>query len=272
VGADTLSLPLAWCLLLADGNPNSAPGCIRPHAPAVSVLVPLRFAYLVALSVFGWLALLTRSDRAKDAEILTLRHQVAVLQRHLRHRGCPGPTRAALAALTRLLPSGHLCQLRLIISPGGPRWHASLVRRRWALCVRAEKPVIAVDLVSRREIELPCGCASSSCSGNCQYSCRYDSLTQQCSACSAGLPCSPRSDRFKDAEILILRHQVAVLQRQIFAPTGFSPKCHFSSSTTTRLTRRTAHASAWSLRPRLMPGPLLPRAPDCLRVTSCRLP
>jgi hypothetical protein len=31
--------------------------------------------------VFGWLMLLARSDAAKDAEILLLRHQVAVLQR-----------------------------------------------------------------------------------------------------------------------------------------------------------------------------------------------
>ena len=41
----------------------------------------MRFAYLMVLCVFGWLALLARSDRAKDAEILILRHQVAVLQR-----------------------------------------------------------------------------------------------------------------------------------------------------------------------------------------------
>ncbi|GEM_PF-4515082 len=32
--------------------------------------MPLRFAYLAVLRVFGWLALLARSDRAKDAEIL----------------------------------------------------------------------------------------------------------------------------------------------------------------------------------------------------------
>ena len=38
----------------------------------------MRFAYLAVLRVFGWLALLARSDRAKDAEILILRHQVAV--------------------------------------------------------------------------------------------------------------------------------------------------------------------------------------------------
>ena len=41
----------------------------------------LRLAYLAVLRVFGWLALLARSDRAKDAEILLLRHQLAVLQR-----------------------------------------------------------------------------------------------------------------------------------------------------------------------------------------------
>jgi hypothetical protein len=31
--------------------------------------------------IFGWLALLAHSDRAKDAEILIQRHQIAVLQR-----------------------------------------------------------------------------------------------------------------------------------------------------------------------------------------------
>jgi putative transposase len=43
--------------------------------------VTLRFAYLAVLRVFSWLALLARSDRTKDAEILILRHQLAVLQR-----------------------------------------------------------------------------------------------------------------------------------------------------------------------------------------------
>jgi hypothetical protein len=45
----------------------------------------LRFAYLAVLRVFGWLALLARSDRAKDAEILILRHQVAILQRQVKN-------------------------------------------------------------------------------------------------------------------------------------------------------------------------------------------
>jgi putative transposase len=41
--------------------------------------------------------------------------------------------RAVLAALARLLPTGHLRRMRLIISPRTVlRWHADLVRRRWA--------------------------------------------------------------------------------------------------------------------------------------------
>ena len=94
--------------------------------------MPLRFAYLTALRVFGWLALLARSDQAKDAEILILRHQVAVLQRQVKTPRLSWADRAILVALGRLLPSSQLRQLRLIISPRTLlRWHASLVRRRW---------------------------------------------------------------------------------------------------------------------------------------------
>jgi hypothetical protein len=82
--------------------------------------------------VFGWLALLARSDRAKDAEILILRHQVAVLQRQVEDPRLSWADRAVLAALARLLPGRQLRQLRLIVSPRTLlRWHASLVRRKW---------------------------------------------------------------------------------------------------------------------------------------------
>ena len=83
--------------------------------------------------MFGWLALLARSNRAKDAEILILRHQVAVLQRQVGTPRLSWADRAVLAALARLLPGSHLRQLRLIVSPRTLlRWHADLVRRHWA--------------------------------------------------------------------------------------------------------------------------------------------
>ena len=78
--------------------------------------MPLRFVYLAVLQVFGWLASLARSDRAKDAEILILRHQVAVLRRQVKTPRLSWANRAVLAALARLLPGRQLRQLRLIIA------------------------------------------------------------------------------------------------------------------------------------------------------------
>jgi transposase len=95
--------------------------------------VSLRFAYLSMLRVFGWLALLARSDRAKDAGILILRQQAAVLQRQVKTPKLSRAGRTALAALARLLTGSQLRQLRLVISPRTLlRWHAGLVRRHWA--------------------------------------------------------------------------------------------------------------------------------------------
>ena len=62
-----------------------------------------------------------------------MRHQVAVLRRQVKTPRLSWADRAVLAALARLLPSAHLRQLRLIISPRTLlRWHADLVRRRRA--------------------------------------------------------------------------------------------------------------------------------------------
>jgi hypothetical protein len=79
-----------------------------------------------------------QSDRAKDAEILILRHQVAVLQRQVKTPRLSRADRAVLAALARLLPDRQLRGLRLIVSPRTLlRWHASLVGQKWTYPHRA---------------------------------------------------------------------------------------------------------------------------------------
>ena len=41
----------------------------------------LRLLYLIFIQLCGWLALLGRSSASKNAELLVLRHEVAVLHR-----------------------------------------------------------------------------------------------------------------------------------------------------------------------------------------------
>jgi transposase InsO family protein len=80
--------------------------------------------------VFGWIALLARSQASKDVEILALRHQLVVLRRQI---AAPGPSWADLAilsALARLLPR-HRRQHLFVTPRTLLRWHADLVKRRW---------------------------------------------------------------------------------------------------------------------------------------------
>ncbi len=67
---------------------------------------------------------------AKDAEILVLRHQLAVLRRQVARPRFTWSDRAFISALARLVPRERWAPF-LVTPDTILRWHRALVRRRW---------------------------------------------------------------------------------------------------------------------------------------------
>jgi putative transposase len=88
------------------------------------------FAYLAVRRLFELVVLLARSDDAKEAELLALRHEVMVLRRQVKRRSFEPADRALLTALSRLLPRSRWASFG--VTPATLlAWHRRLVARRW---------------------------------------------------------------------------------------------------------------------------------------------
>jgi transposase InsO family protein len=111
------------------------------------VIVLVGLMYRLFVVVLSWLALLAHSSASKDAELLALRHEVAVLRRGNRRPCLRWPDRAVLAALSRLLPTA--LPGRRIVTPGTLlRWHKRLVARKWTQPRPTGRPPISDEVVT----------------------------------------------------------------------------------------------------------------------------
>jgi putative transposase len=100
------------------------------------------FLYLAFVSILKLLVRSGRSVRAKDVELVVLRHQLEVLRRQVERPRLRPADRALLAAASRVLSPER--RRALLVTPQTlMRWHRELVRRRWTYSrVRSGRPPI----------------------------------------------------------------------------------------------------------------------------------
>jgi transposase len=98
--------------------------------------VIFKLIYLIIRRLLDLLVLLVRPDASKEAELLVLRHQNAVLRRQVVRVRYDPADRAWLACLSRLLPRRRWAEVLGVTPATILRWHRRLVARTWDYTAR----------------------------------------------------------------------------------------------------------------------------------------
>ena len=93
--------------------------------------MPLKIVYLLMRWSFGLIALVLRGDHAKDAELLVLRHENAVLRRNAGRVRYEPADRAWFAALTRFIPRRRWAGVFPVTPATLLAWHRKLAARKY---------------------------------------------------------------------------------------------------------------------------------------------
>jgi putative transposase len=90
-----------------------------------------KIVYLLVSRILGLAVLISRSGLAKDAELLVLRHENAVLRRHVGRVRYGPADRLWLAALARLIPRRRWVAIFPVTPATLLAWHRRLVAGKY---------------------------------------------------------------------------------------------------------------------------------------------
>ncbi len=120
----------------------------------------LSVVYLLARRLLGCLMVLARREVSKDAELLVLRHENAVLRRQISRVRYQPADRLWLAALSRRIPRCRWGDVFAVTPATLLTWHRRLVTRKWNYAGRRRPgrpstPAVIRKLVIRMATENP---------------------------------------------------------------------------------------------------------------------